>query len=289
MGLVLGIFISWFLCLNCKPVQTTNNNSTKIVLPDSACVSTVLDSLSFVVDRMDGLEKEVNDIRCNYQMEVDLAIDKANGWLAFWIGVLALVIGLMSIWQMYRQNKSEEKFQVLEKNLNSKANVAYKDIRKKADGEIKRIEDELAGVGNGIDAVRHKLKESQMGSLMMCLNAFPDPQMTSDAVDRKRQTFVLVKHISSVFHEYVIQLKKKQKATDDDPENVFLVLTMVKLCVVRTHGIYSDIHQNIRIKQLIDLISETNDKLLKGESFNIVRAVCNIDNKLRGLLEIIER
>ena len=164
MGLVLGIFISWFLCLNCKPVQTTNNNSTKIVLPDSACVSTVLDSLSFVVDRMDGLEKEVNDIRCNYQMEVDLAIDKANGWLAFWIGVLALVIGLMSIWQMYRQNKSEEKFQVLEKNLNSKANVAYKDIRKKADGEIKRIEDELAGVGNGIDAVRHKLKESQMGS-----------------------------------------------------------------------------------------------------------------------------
>ena len=117
---VLAIFITWFFYLFNDRKAINIEYKTCVISQDSTRNYVVADTVYDFMKRADRMEKEIHRLRQNYQSEVNLMVDKANGWLAFWIGVLALVIGLMSIWQIIRQNKSEKEFHRLEENLNKK-------------------------------------------------------------------------------------------------------------------------------------------------------------------------
>lgn len=286
--LVLAIFFSWYFDLrhDAKPVDVSYNSY--LLLNDSVACDSIADSVFCFMQRADRIEKDVEKLRDKYQSEVDLMIDKANGWLAFWIGVLALVIGLMSIWQIYRQYKSEKEFDHLEGELKGEIDNKYNDAENKINKAIENFKKKIEDFDEQLFKTRQTLRASKLSSLMMCLSSFPDPQMTSDTADKKYQMSVVLKHVSVTFREYVEAYLKEEGTKAYDNQNTYLVLTVVKLAVVRTHGIYSDIHQNIKIQKLLDYIEETNQKILKGEiSDQLPERICKIDIDLRDLLTVV--
>lgn len=287
--LVLAIFISWYSVLrqDVKPVDVSYNSY--LLLNDSIACDSIADSVYCFMQRADRIEKDMENLRDKYQSEVDLMIDKANGWLAFWIGVLALVIGLMSIWQIYRQYKSEKEFEHLEGKVNDKIDNKYKDAEKKINEAIENFEKKIEEFDEQLFKTKQTLRASKLSSLMMCLSSFPDPQMTSDTADKKHQMSVVLKHVSATFCEYVEAFLKEKDTKAYNKENTYLVLTVVKLAVVRTHGIYSDIHQNIKIQKLLDYIEKTNQMILKGEiGDQLSERIRKIDIDLRDLLSVVE-
>lgn len=287
--IVLAIFISWYCILRHDTKPVVNNYNSYLQLNDSVARDSMADSVFCFMQRVDSIEKDVKTLREKYQSEVDLMIDKANGWLAFWIGVLALVIGLMSIWQIYRQNKSEKDFQRLEGEVNGKIEEKYKGAENQINKAISNFEQKIVGFDKQLFYAQQTLRASKLSSLMMCLSSFPDPQMASDTADKKHQMYVVLKHVSATFREYVDSFCKEEDTKAYEIENTYLVLTVVKLAVVRTHGIYSDIHQNILIQKLLDLIGETNREILNGEiGDKLPQKIRKIDFDLRNLLRVVE-
>ncbi len=125
---------------------------------------------------------------------------------------------------------------------------------------------------------------------MMCLSSFPDPQMTDDTEDKKKQIFKLMKNIFATYVEYIETIELQEKAGKVDLEAVFMVLTNLKLAIVRSHGAYSEIHQNIRFSQIIKCITKVNNDIIIGKPIdNLTSRLKNIASLIRGLVDIIEK
>lgn len=302
--IVLSIFISWFFYLNDKTKPREMQCSSFLIINDSLALDSIADTYSFMI-RANRMEEEISTLKDKYQSEVDLMVDKANGWLAFWIGILTLLMGLMSIWQIYRQNKNENEFHRLEQDIkdelgkeileientiDEQVNVFNEKIKKAIDEQVKGLKDRIENMQQEIEKAQQTLRASKLSSLMMCLSSLPDPQMTSESADKRRQMYTVLKNISNTFHEYTDSLGQEIAFRPEERERAYLVLTVVKLAIVRTHGIYSDIHQNIRIQQLLDIISNTTSEILDGRTTNqLTKQIKEIDLKLSNLLSIIDK
>ena len=296
--IVLSIFVSWFFYLNDKTKPKEIYCSSFLILNDSTAIDSIADTVYSFMIRANRMEEEISNLKDKYQSEVDLMVDKANGWLAFWIGVLALVIGLMSIWQIYRQNKNENEFQhfkqetkdSITEKLNVEKDKLQNEIKTALQNEFQSMKQTIDDINQQIQDLQRTLRASKLSSLMMCLSNLPDPQMTSDSTDKRRQMYFILKNIAETFHEYVESLNQDNLLKLEEKERASLVLTVVKLAVVRTHGIYSDIHQNIRIQQLLDIISNTTSEILDGRTTNqLYDQIKEIDLKLNNLLSIIDK
>lgn len=303
--LVLAIFISWYLIMRAKPVYHYHTGTTEIVVLDSikddSLTKVSIDSIYISMKRLDEIEGRLDKLSNSYLTEVDLAVDKSNGWLAFWIGVITLVIGLSSFWQVYRQYKNDKEFQVLkdqnDKDIREMKRITksdieryLKDAQRTLDEQKNKIEGIEKQTKDNLEYLKKTFRETKISSLMMCLSSFPDPQMTADTEDKKKQIYKLMKNILATYIDYIENVELQEKADNIDMEAVFMVLTNLKLAIVRTHGAYSDLHQNIRFSQIIRHISEINNDILNGVP------ICNLTTRLRetlsllrGLVDIIER
>lgn len=281
IGIVIGVFICWFIFLKSQVRPVNMNCVSYLVCEDNVTGAISVDSVVDYMERLDSMESEVVHIQSDFQKEVDLMIDKANGWLAFWIGILTLVIGIMSIWQIFRQNRNDKDFRELKHETARNLKNEFDKYKNNSDNQLKKLEDKIA-------EYQHALCETKLSSFMICLGGIPDPQMTDNSAEKKRQIRVFVDHIYTTFHEYVNWICKQNEGNTLDEENVFLVLTVLKLAIVRIHGIYSDIHQNIRIQHLLDEISNFNNNILdKRASGTLKNKVEEIDLKLHELVQVL--
>lgn len=303
--LVLAVFISWYLIMMAKPVYHYHTGTTEIVVLDSikedSLTKTNLDSIYISLKRLDEIERKLDKLSNSYLTEVDLAVEKSNGWLAFWIGVITLVIGLSSFWQVYRQYKNDKEFQTLRNNINDdiktrkeeikeKQETFKKDIDKEFDMQMEEIKIFQTNTENHLKDLKKTFSEIRISSLMMCLSSFPDPQMTADTEDKKKQIFKLMKNVLATYDEYIKSIELQEKEHKVDMEAVFMVLTNLKLAVVRTHGAYSDLHQNIRFSKIIRQITEINNDILNGEPIRDITTCLNeTKESLYSLINIIER
>lgn len=303
--LILAVFVSWYLIMMASPVYHYHTGSTEIIVLDSikedSLTNANLDSIYRSLKRLDEIESRLDKLSNSYLTEVDLAIDKSNGWLAFWIGIIALVIGLSSFWQMYRQYKNDKDFQALKDNINNDFQALKKDTNdnimknihdsnNKFGEQKKRINEIKKNTEDYLDSLRKTFRETKISSLMMCLSSFPDPQMTADSEDKKKQIFKLMKNILTTYVEYIENVESQEKAGKVDLEAVFMVLTNLKLAIVRSHGAYSEIHQNIRFSQIIQYITEINNDIIIGNPIgNLTSRLKNIASLIRGLVDIIEK
>ena len=225
----------------------------------------------------------VQELKNNFYTQVDVAINKSNGWLSFWIGIISIVIGLSSFWQIYRQSQSEKNIRLQKIENERSIERSIREIKKESQkliGELKKDQEGL----------RKNIQETKISSLMMCLSSFPDPQMTLDSKDKRRQIYVLMKNLESSFMEYVRFIEEQDKNESIDREGVFIILVNLKLAIVRTHGVYSDIHQNIKFSQIISSITRVNEDILNGKSLkDLPQRLQEIANLLNGLIILIDR
>ena len=202
---------------------------------------------------------------------------------------------------MYRQYKNDKDFQALKDNINNDFLALKKDTNdniiknihdsnNKFGEQKKRINEIKKNTEDYLYSLRKTFRETKISSLLMCLSSFPDPQMTADSEDKKKQIFKLMKNILTTYVEYIENVELQEKAGKVDLEAVFMVLTNLKLAIVRSHGAYSEIHQNIRFSQIIQYITEVNNDIIIGNPIgNLTSRLKNIASLIRGLVDIIEK
>lgn len=223
--LALLILAGWGICIASKVNDQTMNRPK--VEPKAA--ATIPDSVH-AIHRIDSLEtfyrdlaERVEDAECvvkNYQGDANLVMEKADDMVSQWLTIstvlVTLIIGL-SVWNNYKQEHS------------------YKESVEIIKSDIERIRTEM-------EATEHINK---MGSIMTCLNTLPDPLITDS--DAERKTYVK-NNLSLMYDEYAAYVKlvvKDEETIAKDGRHLQLVLSALKISILRSQSVFSDVMSNI--------------------------------------------
>ena len=263
LAIVLVLFTTWY-CVLVSPnkllmekrvvyiADTLFQKQNAIQKGDSIVIAkqlaetaTLTDSLKNVVERLDN----------QYHDDVDLMINKANGWIAFWIGIFGVIVGVVAIWQLFRQYKYEKLFKDLENENEQKMRKWVEEYTNNAMDLHRRQEMILESFGHKISAYNDEII---MSSVMMCVS-ITDPLASPDSLEWKKQVYYF---LNKLLHSYSAYLKCLEKSTDEEKFcKISLILVCIKLALVRALPVFPSYEQNVSFFILKKKIEEVLEKL----------------------------
>lgn len=213
MSILCVIGMIGFTIYTCLDINAANKEFVAKVRPEKAVYDSLLkvksDSMVALYEYMDKRVGQAEQIVGNYQSDADVFIGKATGMFSLWLGVsaafIAVVIGL-SVWNNYRQEKSAEK---VKRELECTAQI------------------------------------NKIGSIMTCLNSLPDPLLSESESDRR---LYIKNNINLLHHEFGVYVKlinKNKDSSDYDLKYVQLVLSVMKIALLRVQNVFSDRVSNV--------------------------------------------
>ena len=209
----------------------------------------------------------------NYTSDVDLMIEKSSAWMGFWIGIFAIVMTVPTIIQFV---------------------MAYRN-----DNEVKQMIDdgkrETALLENKLKC---SIKEHRISSIMMCLSSIPDPQLTPSQEMKRSYVNNYIQFLAEEFGEYILLIgeyfnkAEKTDLTDNGVQrnNILMVVTMLKMSLIRTQCVFSDITQNIQYRLLQDQLDQLYQRIEKGEVWGseLVNLLHDIRKKMDVLIAALQ-
>ena len=191
------LFVSWF-CLLVKPVSLVRESKTTMYVKDSCKFFPIVrsDLIADYYNQTDDLNRRVGQLEKDYNDNVDLMINKANGWLAFWIGIIAIALGMISLWYVFRQLKIEGRFDKLEKDFKKKTEQQQKDFNAEID-KLKKEKEQLMCY----------VHENKISSSMASISIV-DPLISASPSERKKHIKLLLKEILEEYDSYLKQAKE---------------------------------------------------------------------------------
>lgn len=224
-----------------------------VVIPDTAKVKQRLDSLESFYKDLNSRVGDYADIVRNYQFDANLVLEKADDMVTQWLTIstvlVSLIIGL-SVWNNYKQENS------------------YKE-------SVMSLKEAVEKIRREQEATAHINK---IGSVMTCLNSLPDPLLTESNEARKDYVHT---NLSLMFDEFAAFVKLVSEDADviTDMRYLQLVLSLLKISVLRAQGVYSDITSNL----IFYTFSNKLDKLIEAINSSNV-SYKNVVNKLSEIL-----
>ena len=234
--LALLVLAGWGITIAGKVNDQTMNRPKKepkaaVTIPDSVHAIQRIDSLETFYQDLAGRVEEAECVVKNYQGDANLVMEKADDMVSQWLTIstvlVTLIIGL-SVWNNYKQEHS------------------YRESVEKIKNDIVRIRTEM-------EATEHINK---MGSIMTCLNSLPDPLLTDSYADRK--TYVK-NNLSLMYDEYAAYVKlvvKDEETIAKDIRYLQLVLSALKISVLRSQSVFSDVMSNIAFYHFTSKLNE---------------------------------
>lgn len=272
VSVVICIFASWYLLLE-QPKAIQRHTVITSYVKDTISADTInrVVLLTQYFNTTDSLKKEVDKLDHDYHDNIDLIINKANGWTAFWLTIITVILGLMVFWQGFRIVKYEEKYD----ELKNRIAVHLKQIE---EGNEKFIESSLVKLNKKYEELDSKNKdlicsilENRINSSMICINV-TDPVSALGSPSRKIQFKYLLQVISESYSSYL-------GIVNNSPENqkyLPLVLMTIKLAISRSRSAFTSFDQNVLFKIVDNNLEQTIASL----------KICNIsDEKIQKLLE----
>ena len=291
LAIILVVFFSWY-CILVSPnkiltekqvvyiTDTLSGKKNEVQKGDSVMMARKLaetasltDSLKNVVDRLDN----------QYHDDVDLMINKANGWIAFWIGIFGVIVGVVAIWQIFRQYKYEERFKDLKDESKEQLRIWIEDNDKTTKALQKEQELKLDYFGHQISAYNDEII---MSSVMMCVS-ITDPLASPDNQDWKRQVSYFLKKLRDSYSAY---LKCLEKSTDEDKFcKISLILVCIKLALVRALPVFPSYEQNVSFfvlkKKIEDILEEQFDNCYSPEQ--LLRSLHDVEREFSKMLSVV--
>lgn len=248
--LSIMIFGSWYIMLNhAVGVVHEIKTTTYVAEHETSDTITRIDSLAMFLNRMDSIRKDVNQLQNDYHDNIDLMINKSNGWMAFWIGAVAVILGILSILQIFRQIRASEKLKEQEEKIGS----AKIELDQKIDKAINDLQEKYAYLEKEKDALLCTIHENRIAASMICIS-IPDPLVASSSTDRRLAFSAQLKQIANDFDGYLkIAISRKNNEGFD---NVTSTLMNMKIALVRARSAFSDHDINVIFFQLINKINK---------------------------------
>lgn len=248
--LSLMIFGSWYIMLNhavgiAREIKTT----TYIVEHETPDTITRIDSLAIYFNRLESIRRDVAQLKNDYHDNIDLMINKANGWMAFWIGVVAVILGILSILQVFRQIRAAEKIKEQEEKIDS----AEKELENKINKSINDLQEKYAYLEEEKVNLLCTIHENRIAASMICIS-IPDPLVVSSSTDRRLAFSTQLKQISNEFEIYLKSVINRNN--NEGFDNVTSTLMNMKIALVRARSAFSDHDIHVNFFRLINKIDK---------------------------------
>lgn len=280
---ILGIalFGSWFVMLNTTVGEKKEVWATTYVVDSMRNQNIQVDSALVVcLNSTDSLKRELLKMDENFHDNVDLMINKANGWLAFWLGVIAIALGLLAMWQIFRQIKVEEKM----KELNNNFKNAIEEQKKRIDQSIEKCEDLCEKMEMEKAQMLCTIKENRIAASMICIS-IPDPLIASSPNDRRLMLKSQLLKILKDYDEYLTIARSQTKW--DSYENVPSILINIKIAFMRARPAFSSYDKQVTFHEFV---LEVNSAIKEFQKLGVfigeddIKLLINISAKMRELI-----
>lgn len=272
-------------------------------------------ALTEYIHREDSLMNRVAEIQKSYQHDIDLMIYKTNQWLSFWLATIGIVVGFLSVLNIYSKYRFQDDFEALKSDNKESVGEIGERIDQQLKEESNRIDSRLKdsmnscvadlknriseqetaiitnhkthiGNVNEIEKIINRTRnENNIITLVASISSFPDPQMFQSSSDKKYHIAFFMKEMLRQVEQYLREIEPDVEEGKYDLNTLIVMLVDIKIAVCRCHPVYSLYHQNVvfsKFKQEID--SLTND-LIRG-NISHRDLMDKLDPVVKGLKEL---
>ena len=188
------------------------------------------------------MNQQILRLEDNYTSYVDLMIEKTSAWMAYWMGIFALIMTIPTIVYLFQNHNHEkriektiEEFNNKKKEIDDKLKELQKEIEKESSEQkneienrlkkekeylkqdlnsfINNVKNEFTTTKNNINKnieesknerkrLQKSIKENRINAIMMCLSSFPDPQMVSEKSEKRNMISKYLNLLNEEFKEY---------------------------------------------------------------------------------------
>lgn len=240
---------------NVKWIHSEVKPSTEISQQDSV-------KFASYTRRLDSMENELGMIRDQYQMDINIGIDRLNSWVGFWLAILAVVLLMAGVWQYMQVKKHDDDWKKLSKDYKSK---------------IKDIEDLKSEVEEERTALKDKLRiETTLFNLLRTMAALHDPLMLPRDDERKQRIIEYLAKAQELLIQYrTLKQKENEKDKDknlckeEDSMILCLIFTNFRLNICRCVALFTSPSVSIKAKCFLDYVEKEENKLSTRENMPI--------------------
>ncbi len=240
---------------NVKWIHSEVKPSTEISQQDSV-------KFASYTRRLDSVENELGMIRDQYQMDINIGIDRLNSWVGFWLAILAVVLLMAGVWQYMQVKKYDDDWKKLSKDYKSK---------------IKDIEDLKSEVEEERIALKDKLRiETTLFNLLRTMAALHDPLMLPRDDERKQRIIEYLAKAQELLIQYrTLKQKENEKDKDknlckeEDSMILCLIFTNFRLNICRCVALFTSPSVSIKAKCFLDYVEKEENKLSTRENMPI--------------------
>lgn len=212
--------------------------------------------------RLDSIQHVLEDVRSQYQADINIGIDRLNAWVGFWLAILSLILLLAGIKQYMDSRNYEEKWKNIEKE--------YKQSKKNNEDKRSEIEKALSCLKTEQELFKNKLRlENTLFNLLRTMSALHDPLMMQETHERKLLVVRYLENIQTLLSEYFENLSKAAQTdadcivkNEDERLILELILSNMKLNICRIWTLFSKPVAGMSISGFIQYI-KANEKAIK--------------------------
>lgn len=226
------------------------------------------DREKFVTAKIDSLEKVVNHIDDQYQSNIDINLEKINGWIGFWLALISIIVAITAFWQIYKQHKLEEEASKVKDNLN------------------KEVKDAIDVLDNKISENEARLKRMAIIHLAQSIAQIPDPRYVPGPVEKKTLCKQFLSSLCDALSEYInalnIDISDDAMLSEANFQKMEVMLVHLGYATTMVLSIYTNRSVNVKLTKIRDdindLIQDTNGN---GRDRNsIIKQLKNIHTEL---------
>lgn len=287
------VIIYVFLLVMCSVVAFRSiTNLPQENNPQNCCVSIKLekgdslshantetiDSLINVVSYLNENYKKTNDnLISDIRQETNNIINKINGWLGFWLGIIALVAGIIPVILQWRnlddlkkesdsRNKESDRLRRKVEGLVEKGDCFIKDtdskVIEKMKGLDKDFSDLCSELKNELSILSYEMKVKQkeiaLTSLINSISIARNNKLIQDSLDSDLLRNRMFERLNKEFEELVgLLLKQDSDYIDEQP---------VLSSLIQLHSLYKELLPGLvkmrRLKELQKLIDDIRDIII---------------------------
>lgn len=246
---------------NIKWIHSEVKPSTEISQQDSV-------KFASYTRRLDSMENELGMIRDQYQMDINIGIDRLNSWVGFWLAILAVVLLIAGVWQYMQVKKHDDDWKKLSDDYDSK---------------IKQIEKLKTAVEEERTALKDKLRiETTLFNLLRTMAALHDPLMLPRDDERKQR---IIEYLTKA-QELLIQYRDlKHNESDEnlcEKEDIMilgLIFTNFRLNICRCLALFTSPSVSIKAQSFLNYVEDEEKSL----STRVKKPIESLDGFIKEL------
>lgn len=236
---------------------------------DESSKATTLEEVREELYQQRKLSKYLIERESNYQMEIDLIIDKYSQWTSYWLSIISCVLTVYTLIQAVINYRTNDESAKKGKEAAEHCENVIKDIReeeKKASDNKKAFLEEIKDSNEKI-IKDFKLSSSltKMSSITACISSFPDAFSLTPNEERRRSVSIFMKMLINEYEKlttYIARLSElgqeeeiDRRLTEQDVKSVYVVWCDISVAVNQIMFDYAETEQMVAFTEVRDILT----------------------------------